>query len=75
MTALEHPIVSLGLKSIRVVSGRSWVEIPFKSTSIFKQKNLRLVWYHIYTHIYCMSYLKVRMYVMKCKLFYNKKLS
>ena len=43
MTALEHPIVSLGLKSIRVVSGRSWVEIPFKSTSIFKQKNLRLV--------------------------------
>ena len=43
MTALEHPIFSLGLKSIRVLSGRSWVEIPFKSTSILKQKNLSLV--------------------------------
>ena len=52
MTALEHPIFSLGLKSIRVLSGRSWVEIPFKSTSILKQKNLSLVWVsYIYPHL------------------------
>ena len=54
MTALEHPIFSLGLKSIRVLSGRSWVEIPFKSTSILKQKTSAWYEYHIYTHIYCM---------------------